>query len=458
MRLLIFLIVLSLSSCWRYSVLYEGNNSSSGTPPIDSLKYKTGDILTIKGNTGFLTKNGHYFMGWSISTDTNSAIYYPGDDFTVPAENTKFFARWERVTSTSDFIPNGVVATKGQLAGSIKISWNSITGISRYNVFRSDSINGSYNSVGFANTTHFYDNSTIPGKEYYYRVRSFYNGHYSSYSISRSGWSRLEKPIINYTSNGNYFDKIKISWDRVPGAIGYYIYRASANNGPFFLIGSSSNIDIFDKTAVSGTMYYYKIKAYRNNINTQYSNTSRGWSKLRPPMLNVSRGNHIDKIRITWDSIQGSTNYEIFRSETLENPYISIGQVSIPSKNDINVIPGKYYYYKVVAYGKNFQSDKSLSSRGWTKLEKPNINVTYGTLTDKIKITWQGIRNAKNYLVYRSQSDDCGYCLIGSTVDTLYEDNTATPGVEYFYKIKARYDQIYSDFSNIEKGLRVKLL
>ena len=61
-------------------------------------------------------------------------------------------------------------------------------------------------------------------------------------------------------------------------------------------------------------------------------------------------------------------------------------------------------------------------------------NVAY---TGKIKLTWNKVKNAKEYKVYRSTSKNGKYTLMKTVKKTSYVNTSAKAGKTYFYKVKA---------------------
>ena len=55
--------------------------------------------------------------------------------------------------------------------------------------------------------------------------------------------------------------KVQLEWHASPGATGYNVKRATSANGSFTTIGSPATESFLDTTAVSGTVYYYRVTA-----------------------------------------------------------------------------------------------------------------------------------------------------------------------------------------------------
>lgn len=77
-----------------YTVVYDGNEATSGSAPVDSASpYIAGSLVTVLGNTGGLTRMGYVFRGWNTKADGSGISYSASDTFMV-SENTILYARW----------------------------------------------------------------------------------------------------------------------------------------------------------------------------------------------------------------------------------------------------------------------------------------------------------------------------------------------------------------------------
>jgi hypothetical protein len=94
-----------------YTVTYNGNGNTSGTAPVDSTLYKTGDTVTVLANSSSLSRTGsstaglvhpkvmkpssttYFFIGWSTSA-TGTVTYVPGQTFVMGSANVTLYAVW----------------------------------------------------------------------------------------------------------------------------------------------------------------------------------------------------------------------------------------------------------------------------------------------------------------------------------------------------------------------------
>lgn len=64
--------------------------------------------------------------------------------------------------------------------------------------------------------------------------------------------------------------KIKLTWTAVSGRTEYEIYRSTAPDGEFALIGSASYTYFYSGSLTTRTTYYYMIRAYRTVNGVRY--------------------------------------------------------------------------------------------------------------------------------------------------------------------------------------------
>jgi len=77
-----------------YSVVYQGNGATSGSVPVDTTHYKTGQTVTVLGNTGSLKKVGGYYLGWNTKADGSGTTYTQGKTFSIGSANVTLHAEW----------------------------------------------------------------------------------------------------------------------------------------------------------------------------------------------------------------------------------------------------------------------------------------------------------------------------------------------------------------------------
>jgi len=80
-----------------YSVTYNPNGFTGGSPPIDSGAYANGATVTVLGNTGTLVKTGYTFSGWNTAADGTGTAQAVGTSFSMGSAAVTLFAQWTAV-------------------------------------------------------------------------------------------------------------------------------------------------------------------------------------------------------------------------------------------------------------------------------------------------------------------------------------------------------------------------
>ena len=80
-----------------YTVSYEANDATQGTPPEDQTKVE-GTDLTLATNSGGLAKSGLNFAGWNTEADGSGTRYSEGSTYTDDADLT-LYAEWTELST-----------------------------------------------------------------------------------------------------------------------------------------------------------------------------------------------------------------------------------------------------------------------------------------------------------------------------------------------------------------------
>lgn len=158
------------------------------------------------------------------------------------------------------------------------------------------------------------------------------------------------------------YNKIKISWGKVSGINGYYIYRKTGSGG-YTRIGkaSSTATTYVDSTAQFGVTYIYTVRAYRTSggATTLSGYDSKGITG-RTVYLGVPQPSAVTagkKTTLTWKAINGAQGYSIYRKAVGDKSYKLLKNVAAPkgttcSYVDATIAANTQYIYAVRAYRK----------------------------------------------------------------------------------------------------------
>lgn len=181
----------------------------------------------------------------------------------------------------------------------------------------------------------------------------------------------LSKPTVKVSSNS--YNSNKLSWNKVTGASGYEVLRATSKTGTYKsvkTITSGSTVSYTDKSLATGTTYYYKVRAYRTvdkkKVYSSYSSVVSAKPVLKTPSVKLTSGSK--KATIKWEKISGASGYEVYRATSKSGKYSKIKTItknSTVSYVNSSLTKNKTYYYKVRAYrtvnGKKIYSSYSVA-------------------------------------------------------------------------------------------------
>ncbi|MBN2883747.1 MAG: InlB B-repeat-containing protein [Clostridia bacterium] len=88
---------LTLYAQWNaidYTVTYDGNTNTGGSPPTDGNTYNITNMVSVLGNTGSLYKTDHTFGGWNTAADGSGDDFSEDDTFAMGSSDVILYAKW----------------------------------------------------------------------------------------------------------------------------------------------------------------------------------------------------------------------------------------------------------------------------------------------------------------------------------------------------------------------------
>lgn len=248
-----------------------------------------------------------------------------------------------------------VLKSPGLGYGAVTCFWNPVAGAEGYYVYRKVDDKGTWSYIGKTSSTLFRDANVQNGSKYTYTVKAYYGNSTSSFNYTGVSAKYMAAPTLTVTNN---ISGVKLSWNKISGANGYYVYRKEGNAKSWTRIATVTKSYYVDTNATSGKVYTYTIRAYNSSVTSGYN--SYGWKTyyLSTPKL-VSATSYPNGITVRWQKVAGATWYSVYRKETT-GTWVRIGTTTGNGKVsfvDTTAEIGKRYTYTVRAcYGKNISS------------------------------------------------------------------------------------------------------
>ncbi len=418
-----FPIVGDFSEGDKVNVVHISHNGVI-TEVIEGSIVKVGNNLYVK----FLTT---HFSTFALTTDS---VEIKNEDIEVPTINIK--------------------ANNNKLT----LSWDEQQTIKKANIYRS--FDGKkYSKVDTVETNSYSDSGLTYGKTYYYKIKVYGNGKWSSFS------NVVKKKVLpNKVTGLNVLSisstSVKVGYDKV-SVSGYEIHY-STDNKTFTKLGvltSNKKLEYTAKSLKSNKKYYFKVRAYKtvdgSKVYGSFSSVVSAKTAPASAELSVKLTNY-DSMQVTIGESKGASVYVLEKSIDGEN-YELVEE--LPKYGNIDQTEqemGVTYYFRVKACNK----DDNCSS--WTKVSlkqttmKPTFTLT--TKSKKVIVNVSKVEGASGYQIYRSTKKGGKYTKVKefTSVEELlkYVDKTKK-GTTYYYKVRSfalnsEEKNVYSPFSSVK--------
>ena len=242
------------------------------------------------------TKGDYVYKGTTFAADARPTAYtdtglYPGTDYyykvlsVIKNDNGTVVSALSASASAKAIaapaVPTGVTAKAGG-DKQITVSWTAVSGATQYNVYRYNGTSKTYVYKGTvfatdANPTAYADTGLNPGTDYYYKVLSVIkndNGTVVSALSASASAKAIAAPAApsNMTAAASGSGAIRITWNAVPGATQYNVYRYNGATKTYAYKGTvfsteANPTQYVDTGLAAGTTYYYKTVSVIKNDN-----------------------------------------------------------------------------------------------------------------------------------------------------------------------------------------------
>lgn len=319
------------------------------------------------------------------------------------------------------------------------------------------------------NVTTYDDNTVQAATTYKYRIAAYTTDATSPYSPELSVTTpATDNPPSQLSANFNYSTrKVDVTWYSSNYNITTYVERKNGYNGTYSQVAALNNITLrkfSDSLLTEGNFYFYRVRELNYaGLFTTYSNEDTAYVPILPPVkpsdLILGRSSTYVFNFMWTDNSNDEEGFKLYRKTGVNGIYQYVytfpanwhaGSYTLDAGNDPNAV----YYFKMTSFSGTLESDfsneVSSSSLGvWA------LSVDFVT-TNSIKMRW--IDNFSNEVFFSLERKMEGgtyqqVALIpavsGSGTYVTYIDNSGLlPGLKYYYRVRAVFNQGYSEYSN----------
>lgn len=259
--------------------------------------------------------------------------------------------------------------TVGQEINQTTISWETTSEASIYRLYKRID-NGKWKVIGDFTDTCYIDKSLGYGHTYDYQIKAYYpRANAWSAGTSSKPIKTLSKTVLRSAKNDT--NGIRLTWDAVENASGYYIYRQNYGAKTWSKVATirkASRISWVDKKAVNGRIYSYKVVAF-NSLGEWPNRNVRNIGCVSTPEVTRLKINPKNQVQASWRKNMRANGYEIKVTTATGTRTIKVN-----NRNKNNAI--------VYALGKN-------------KYARITIRSVYRTKTGTYYSAWSKIKTVK---------------------------------------------------------------
>lgn len=320
-----------------------------------------------------------------------------------------------------------------------------------------------------------YSTEVIAGGTYDFRIKAYIK------TGGKTIWSEPSETISvkaapetvkKFSASSQKTTSLKLSWSKSKGADGYRVYIYDDVKKKWKKLITTSSLKYTVKNLEPGSMYEFKIKAYRKiDGKTVWGNFSDSIA-VDTKLSAVSRfkaSQSESTITLKWKKVKGAHGYKIYKYNSKTKKYEKIKTVksgsSISYKISKNLKPGTTYKFRITAYTKI--GPKTILSNTTdlttaTEPKKVSVKELEASSKKKMTVSWKSVAGASGYQVVYSTSNNfdkkSDVTLTGkkSTKATIKK---LTSGKKYYVKVRAYKvvdgKKIYGSYSSV-KTVKVK--
>lgn len=344
----------------------------------------------------------------------------------------------------------------------IQLTWDAIPNAAKYYVFQAEGAN----PVQFVGTVTAPETTWIAtglsaSTQYSFALgTAMADGYESTGSSTPVTGSTLAagqtsvQPPANVAATPLSEDRISLSWDAVPGASKYYLFRAQGAD-PLVYMGT---VEAPETTTIStglaaSTQYSFAVATGMpdgrdsNGYSTPISATTfaAGQNNVQTPASVTATAASESRIDVTWASVSGAAKYYVFFAQGAD-PLAYVGTVLAPdtSYSFFGLAASTQYSFAIATGMPDGMDSTGTSAPASATTFAPGVNnvpvpasVTATASSDtRIDVSWSAVAGAQTYYVFRAEgAGPFAYVASVSAPDTTTLSVGLQPGTQYSFAI-----------------------
>lgn len=342
-------------------------------------------------------------------------------NFRVRAKNEDGAGDWSNLVTEYTLPAVPAIISAKVLDNSVKLTWVSVDGAAGYDIEADGLV------IGCGANNEYIHQNLLPNTIHTYRVRSkneYKTGNWSEL-IKKLTLPDIPKNLVAEATSSS----VKLTWDKVDGAIGYEIEADG------IILSAGTDTTYLNDNLPSNTEHIYRVRAKSEAGAGNWSGEVKAFTLISIPQ-NIRTFPGSSSIRLVWDKVDGVTGYEIEADGSLidvdaDSEYIHSG-----------LMPNTTHIYRVRAKSGNSAGDWSKCVIATTLLASISDIEAVSTSTT-ITFSWTPIGDAESYKV----------CADGRTItgilEPVYTVEGLKPNTPHTFKVIANSETNRSDWSKL---------
>ena len=394
-----------------YSVYRSSNSSSNFIKVADGItSTKWLDSAPLQGN--------NYYRIYAISNGMTSA-----------PSSTSNVVKFELET------PQNVTAVMDENEWAVDVCWKEVKYAEYYSVYRSNDAQSNFTKVADSLcVTNWHDEAPQQGANYY-RICAIGHGLQSS-NTSNVVVCEIAAPTKLLAVMDENEWAVNVSWDATKYAEFYSVYRSSNSSSDFTKVVDSLTVTNWrDEAPILGNNYYciYAMGHGATSVASSISAVVR--FELSSP-ANVTAVMDDDmNVDVSWDAVKFAESYSVYRSNDKFFGFTKIADNILKTTwRDATPLHGANYY-RINATGHNLTSAFSKTSNvvNYEITAPTNVTASLDEYEMAVNVSWDAVRYAESYNIYRSNSQSNVFTLVKEGVATTkWKDESPMIGNNYY--------------------------
>ena len=261
---------------------------------------------------------------------------------------------------------------------------------------------------------------------------------------------------VTATMDPNDF-AVNVSWDVVKYAKSYKVFRSNSSGTNILVADNITATNWKDRNPSVGNNSY-RVSAIRGDLESgQSASASLNCPFDAPKNVTAALADNDFVVNVLWDAVTYAKSYKVFRSNSSYGTYTLVAEnITSTTWTDTNPNAGDNYY-KVSAVRGEMESSQSNYAFVKYVLNAPqNVTAAIDDNAFVVNVSWDAVKYAKSYKVFRSNSSYGTYTLVAENItSTKWTDTNPLSGNNYYKvcTVRGEMESSQSGYASVNYAL-----